>query len=246
MTRVGFVTGLAVEARVLRGSLGAEQGAAVLVACAGADARRAKAAAEALIEAGAAALVSYGIAGGLDPGLAAGAVVLPEAVLTPGGPALATARAWRESLHERAGGAGAGPADARLEDARLAGGTLLGSDRAVAAVAEKQGLFEAWGAIAVDMESHAVALAAQSAGLPFLALRAVADPAGRPLPRAVQGSIAPDGRPRAALVTARLMLRPWEIAEVGRLRRDARTALRALGAVTRTLGPGLTHYRGDV
>jgi adenosylhomocysteine nucleosidase len=241
MTRVGFVTGLAVEARVLRGSLGAEQDAALLVACAGADALRAKASAEALIEAGAAALVSYGIAGGLDPRLAAGAVMLPEAVLTPGGPALPTARAWRESLRERAGGASAG-----LADARLAGGTLLGSDRAVAAVAEKQGLFEAWGAIAVDMESHAVALAARDAGLPFLALRAVADPAGRPLPRAVQGSIAPDGRPRAALVTARLALRPWEIAEVARLRRDARAALRALGVVTRALGPDLTRYHGDV
>jgi hypothetical protein len=199
MTRVGFVTGLAVEARVLRGSLGAEQDAALLVACAGADALRAKASAEALIEAGAAALVSYGIAGGLDPRLAAGAVMLPEAVLTPGGPALPTARAWRESLRERAGGASAG-----LADARLAGGTLLGSDRAVA------------------------------------------DPAGRPLPRAVQGSIAPDGRPRAALVTARLALRPWEIAEVARLRRDARAALRALGVVTRALGPDLTRYHGDV
>jgi hypothetical protein len=162
--------------------------------------------------------------------------MLPEAVLTPGGPALPTAWAWRESLRERAGGASAG-----LADARLAGGTLLGSDRAVAAVAEKQGLFEAWGAIAVDMESHAVALAARDAGLPFLALRAVADPAGRP-----QGSIAPDGRPRAALVTARLALRPWEIAEVARLRRDARAALRALGVVTRALGPDLTRYHGDV
>ncbi len=48
--RSGFVTGLAVEIRVLRHSLG-QDGAEPLTACAGADAARARAAAEALVAA---------------------------------------------------------------------------------------------------------------------------------------------------------------------------------------------------
>ena len=232
--RSGFVTGLAVETRVLRYNLG-QDGAEPLTACAGADAGRARAAAEALVAADAGALVSYGIAGGLDPALAAGTLLLPEAVLTPGGPALATDAAWRTRLLAAASQAGHG----------FAGGLLAGSDRALAGVAEKRGLHETSAALAVDMESHAVGLAARDAGLPFLVLRAVADPAGRALPRSVIGSIRPDGRPRAGLVAARLALRPWEIAAVGRLRQDARAALSALGRVTRALGPGLVRYDGE-
>ena len=75
--KVGFVTGLAVEASVLRRDLAAgAQGSCgeALIACAGASTRRAHLEAERLIEAGAGALVSFGIAGGLDPGLAPGAL----------------------------------------------------------------------------------------------------------------------------------------------------------------------------
>jgi hypothetical protein len=92
------------------------------------------------------------------------------------------------------------------------------------------------------MESHSVALAAQGAGVPLLVVRAVIDPADRALPKAVIGSIAPNGRARTGLVTARLMLRPWETLQVHRLRRDMATALGALRRLTEALGPALTAY----
>ena len=232
----GFVTGLAVETMVLRRNLSQDSKASTLLtACAGADSARARAVAEALIEAGAGALISYGITGGLDPALPAGTLLLPEAVLTSDDPALPTDSAWRGRLLAAAARSGV----------TLAGGPLAGSDRALAGVDEKRDLFEACGAVAVDMESHGVALAARDAGLPFLVLRAVADPAGRPLPRSVIGSIRADGRPRAGLVAARLALRPWEIAAVRHLRQDARAALRALGHVTRMLGSVLVRYDAE-
>lgn len=237
MGRAGFITGLAVEASVLRRqAVSHDPNIGSRIACAGADALRARRMAEDLLEAGANALVSFGIAGGLDPVLGPGDIVLPETVAVPSGSAVVTDAAWRRHLLDAAGAQGFRPT----------GGKLAGSDKAVATVADKRTLFEASRAVAVDMESHAVALAAQAAGVPFLAVRAVIDPADRALPKAVLGSIAPDGRARIGLVTARLVLRPWEVPQVKRLRRDTGAALRALGDLVRALGPALTAYPTDL
>jgi adenosylhomocysteine nucleosidase len=236
MVRAGFVTGLAVEAGVLRRNAASHTpGIETMIACAGADALRARRKAEDLLKAGAGALVSFGIAGGLDPALGPGDIVLPEAVVVPGGSAVVTGAAWRLRLVDLAAKKGH----------RVAGGKLAGSDHAVATVAGKRALFEASGAVAVDMESHAVALAAEAAGVPLLVVRAVIDPADRALPKAVLGSIAPNGRARKALVTARLVLRPWEVRQVDRLRQDTGAALRALGELVRAAGPVLTGFARD-
>ncbi len=237
MVRTGFVTGLAVEASVLRRQAASDDpNFEILIACAGADALRARRMADDLLDAGAGALVSFGIAGGLDPALEAGEVVLPEAVVMSGGPAVMTDPAWRRRLLDMAAAKGLRPR----------GGKVAGSDQAVATVAGKRVLFEESGAVAaVDMESHAVALAAQAAGVPFLVVRAIIDPAQRALPWAVLGSIAPNGRARKGLVTARLFLRPWEVPQVNRLRKDSGTALAALGGFIRALGPALTAYPTD-
>ncbi len=213
-----------------RGAGSHDPGISERVACAGADSLRARRMAEDLVTAGARALVSFGVAGGLDPALGPGDVVLPETVVAPGGAALATDAAWRSRLLEAA----------EVEGLELRGGGLAGSDRAVATVSGKRALFADSGALAVDMESHSVALAAQAAGVPVLVLRAVIDPADRALPKAVLGSIAPNGRARSGLVTARLVLRPWETPQVHRLRRDMTVALDALRRLTAALGPALT------
>jgi len=234
MIRAGFVIGLAAEARILRRHLAAPASQDdVMVACAGADSRRAGRAAESLLASGAGALISYGIAGGLDPALRAGDVVLADAVRLPDGDLVATDAAWRERLLGLAAGH------------PLSGGTLAGSDRALGSLADKRGLFETSGAVAVDMESHAVARVARAAGVPLLVLRAVADPAERALPRAVQGAIAANGEPRPAVVLTRLAIRPWELAALLALRRDSNLALEALGRLTRALGPTLACYSSE-
>ena len=156
----GCIVGLRREARLL-GWLSDE----LPVACAGADAVRAAALASGLIDRGVGGLVSFGLAGGLDPALAPGTLLLPEVVLLPDGRALPVDGAWRRR------------AAALLPQAGSA--ALVGSDRAVASVAGKAALRASSGAGAVDMESHAVAAAAVAAGLPFLVIRAIADPAGR-------------------------------------------------------------------
>ncbi len=68
-------------------------------------------------------------------------------------------------------------------------------------VAAKATLRAASGALAIDMESAAVAEAAAEAGVPFLVLRVIADPADRAIPPVALHGVAPDGsrRPWAVL-----------------------------------------------
>ena len=61
-------------------------------------------------------------------------------------------------------------------------GLILGHDTILGTVEQKIAAHRASGALTVDMESHHVARAAAEQGLPFLAIRAVADTAGDVLP----------------------------------------------------------------
>ena len=63
----------------------------------------------------------------------------------------------------------------------------------VAAKACKAALHSETGAAAVDMESHIAAAYAAEAGLPFAALRVIADPASRALPVLAMAAIKPNG-----------------------------------------------------
>ena len=119
----------------------------------------------------------------------------------------------------------------------IVGGGLLDCAQVVTSIAEKRNLFEASGAVAVDMESYAVAGVAAEAGVPFVAVRAIADPAGRPLPRSVIGIIGPGCSPRVGRVILHLCLRPWESSALLQLRRDTVAALASLSRLIGGCGP---------
>jgi len=63
-----------------------------------------------------------------------------------------------------------------------------------AAATAKAALHARSGAVAVDLEARSVAGAASRAGLPFLVIRAIADPAEHDLPPAASARLKPDGR----------------------------------------------------
>src|SRR6202035_858963 len=119
LTRVGVVAALEAEARTLGPAVRRRDGLSslgdgALLAISGMGGLLAAAAARRLVEAGAGALMSFGLAGGLDPLLSAGTVVLPSEVVLRGGARFLTSTAWREQI-ERAigrqppvGGRGAG------------------------------------------------------------------------------------------------------------------------------------------
>ena len=225
--RAGIVTGLAAEAAILRRAANfAQPDMLPFIACAGADAQRARSEARKLIAKGANVLISFGVAGGLDPLLRPGRLIFPEFVAPIGGEAIPTDAAWREHFLDVVRRDGLDPA----------GGVLVESPTMISSPSAKRDLYRNEGAEAVDQESYALAQAARAAGLPFLALRAVADPAERALPPAALDSLSPEGKPRTGRVIAKLCLRPWEVPAILELRRDFAAALAALARLTQVAG----------
>ncbi len=223
MTRLGVIVGLASEAEIIARAEPLTEDPPSLLAISGADSACAADSARRLIAEGAEALLSFGIAGALSPTLRPGALLLPSAVVLPDGGQAAIEPGWREGL------------TACLEGQGLtaASGPLAGSADAVTTPEAKAALFARLGALAVDMESHAVAAAAQEAGLPFLVLRSVADPADRTLPSWALAATGPDGRVKLGTAIAALCRRPWQVPAAIRLGAETRRALAALGRAVR-------------
>jgi len=193
-----------------------------LVAVSGMGCTAAAAAAAALVDAGAVALVSWGMAGGLDPALQAGTICLPRVVVSRDGATFTTDPHWRELF------------TAAIAARRtVVSGNLLTSDLAIDDIAGKAAAFRETGAVAVDMESLAVASIAAAHKLPFIAVRVIVDTAGDALPAAVMAATR-FGRVRISRLILGVLRRPSDIGPLLRLARRYRTARQALAAIART------------
>jgi adenosylhomocysteine nucleosidase len=205
------VTGLEAEDRIVR-AIG------IPALATGADAARAAAIAEQLLAGGASALLSFGIAGALKPGLASGTILLPRRVRSEAGDAFAADAAWHARVRAALGARGI----AAIED------DLFGATQLVAARAAKTDLHRRTGAAAVDLESAIAAAAARRFGRPFLAVRAIADPADFALPPAALVGIDAAGRTALGPVLRSILRRPGQLAALVRLALHTRRALAAL------------------
>lgn len=221
MRAQGFVvaaTGLRAEARIAERSSGVKA-----VAGGGDEARLAALLERALLE-GARGLISFGIAGALQPELTPGTCIVGTAVSN-------------DAQKFDADGAWAGRLLAVLPDARR--GMVIGSSKAVADINKKAGLYQATGAVAVDMESHVVGRIAAAHGLPFAILRVIADSAGQQLPPAAVNGMKPDGTPDLAAVLKSLCSQPSQLPDLIRTAFAARRAMAELLRCHRLVGTGL-------
>jgi adenosylhomocysteine nucleosidase len=107
-------------------------------------------------------------------------------------------------------------------------GPVLGARMVLATKADKRRAWHDTGAIAVDLESVVVARAAAALGIPFVVLRAIADPATRELPPAALVPLSGDGKPALRQVLASVARRPQQLPTLFGLAREARQALQAL------------------
>lgn len=203
------ITGLAAEARIAR------RAGVRAVVIGGSRDRRAEGVAAA-IAAGATELISFGIAGGLDPRLKPGTVLLPEMVHTETGEQYPVDAEWRREMI------------ARIPDA--VGGALYGAEGVVATAREKRAVFDRTKSVAVDLESAAVAREAAKNGIPFIILRTVADPAHRSLPRAAVKGLTDAGKVAFGAVVGHLARRPHQLPALLFIAVDTRRALAAIHA----------------
>ncbi len=208
---LGIVVGLEAEARLAR-RLGA------LVEVGGGDAEGAAAATARLIGQGVRSLLSFGLAGGLDPSLSPGTLLVPDVVLSRDGH-------W--PTHP--------PLSAELG---RVGGALFSGGAVVASAAAKRALFERTGAAAVDLESAAVAEQAARHAIPFAVLRAICDPAGRSLPQAALVALDSAGKIGPWRVARSALAHPRELAALIVLAADAARARRALSRRVITISRG--------
>jgi adenosylhomocysteine nucleosidase len=221
---MGVVVALEAEARTLGPAVRRRDGLSslsdgALLAVSGMGGALAAIAARSLVDAGAAALMSFGLAGGLDPRLRAGGVVVPCEVISRDGARFATAEEWREQL--------------RLVIAKVrpvAAGKLLTSAQPIDAVADKARAFRETGAVAVDMESLAIAEVAAARSLPFIAVRVIVDTAADVLPRAVVAA-SRGGQVNIGRLIGGLAAAPLDLIALIRLMQRYRAATRSLAAV---------------
>lgn len=217
---IGVICGMASEADCIARVPGGDR---FEVRVSGASALRAGAHAADLAAQGARAIVSFGLSGALDPACPPGRLILPARTVLPGGGAIISDPELLELFSARA-----------LERQAELGGlppltaAIAGSEEVVDSRRAKRELHRRTGAVAVDMESHAVAHAARAAGIAYAAIRAVADPAHRSIPQTAMAGLAADGTTRPFLVIRNLMSRPQDLPALIRLGQDARTGLTTL------------------
>ncbi len=170
-----IVTGLVQEARIAAGP-------GMTVICSSSDPQQLRALLTVFDPLTIRGVISFGVAGGLDPTLKSGDVVMATEVLA-GDTRWLAGLALNEGMIASVG----------LGRRRVVRGRLAGVEQVVAARAVKAALHSETGAAAVDMESHIAAAYAAEVGLPFAALRVISDPASRALPTMVMAAIKPNG-----------------------------------------------------
>ncbi len=180
----------------------------------------AKEAAQGLAAGGVTALMSFGLAGALDSSLRPGDLVLPESI--DAGRSGKVDLGWRARLQQLL------PAHLRV-----AGGMLATSRQVLTSANAKRELAQITGACAVDMESGAVAEAAAHAGISFMAVRAISDPAGFSPPSILLDAVRCDGSADLARLLPLLLRRSVTLGTLLRLATDSRAACSTLSTVVR-------------
>ncbi len=178
----------------------------------------------ALLEHGATVLVSWGIAGALVGNVRPGDIVLAEAVIAPGGARYPCTKDWCERIATR------------LQATRIIvhRGALAHTDTPLRTPADKARYQQLTGALAVDMESIAVARRAAAHRLPCVAVRAIVDAATDTVPETITRHIDPFGTAKHGAILMMLLKQPRLLPTIMRLANHMRRATSALTTVART------------
>ena len=224
MSFIGVICGLKSESAAVAASVDTSK---ICIGVSGANAARAEELAKEFCDEGASAIISVGVSGGLDPALMPGDLVIGETVITDDGSVYASDRNLLRAINSVHPDKSGEP-----ELNKMA--SLFGADFIIDSASKKSELFANHSAVAVDMESHGAARAAAHAGVPFLAIRAIADPADRALPKAALGAVAPDGSTRVMATLGAALRDPKQFPELMKLGADSAAATKTL---RRDLGP---------
>lgn len=229
MNSVGLIVALPGEQRTLTNARihsgrFSELNGNTLICLSGVGPDRAADGATRLIRQGCNALVSWGCSAAIWTELKAGDLIIPERVLSANGEVFDTDRGWRGGLLGRLAGR-----------QTIHTGAITESRTIVATAADKRIVRSRTGAIALDMESAAIARLAARHNLPFVTIRAIADPASMDLPKPVVLALKQNGDLRLPLLLALIARYPSSIPGLIRLGIYFRAAQRSLRLSAREL-----------
>ena len=205
-----IVTGLVQEARIAAGP-------GMTVVCSSSDPQQLRALLTVFDPTTIRGVISFGVAGGLDPTLKSGDVVVATEVLAGDARWLAGLPLNDDLI-----------ASVGLGRRRIVRGRLAGAEEVVVHRHVKAALHSETGAAAVDMESHIAADYAAKAGLPFAALRVVSDPAHRALPPLAMAAIKPNGDIDLRKIMRSVVRNPMTLRDLVSTGIDFSRALRSL------------------
>ena len=204
-------------------------GRELLLARTGMGPQNAEAAARRLLdEASVAAALALGVAAGLSPQLQTGDLIVGDRVILHRGdgtprqtfPCDAELQEWALTVIRRSGD-------------RYQHGPIVTVDQIVLPAAEKRGLAAESGALAVDMESAAIASAASAHGVPFLAIRGILDPVQEDLEIAFHQFLDGRGEPRPLPLIRYLVTHPLAVPRLVGLAFQTKTVCSRLGSLLR-------------
>lgn len=201
----------------------------ILICYAGAGPSNAELAARSLIAQGCQRLMSWGCAGALSPQLNPGDLVLASQVLF-NEQRFDTHPHWQTLTK-----------DLLSPELTIYCETLSSSTSIIASSKEKHYLHQQTGAFAIDMESAAIAAVSKEFQLPFLIVRAIADPVTMDLPNAVSHALNPQGRVELGKLLGYLLRHPTEVSGLIRLGLHFNSAQKTLKHAAKQLH-GFTNF----
>lgn len=196
---------------------------AIVIVC-GMGRENARTATQVLIKKEVSALVSWGTAGALTEKLHAGDLLLADSVVSVDANKYAFDTEWNKRIAN----------ELCSTSLKIRHGMIAHTEKILASAEDKKSLHSKTAALAVDMESIAIAQIAYESALPCISVRAIVDEASQCIPEAVTKNTDIFGRPALFPLFSSLIRQPGLLVELILLSAGMRAATQTLNTIVRS------------
>jgi len=162
-------------------------------------------------------LVSWGVAGAIDSSVNSGDLIIADSIISHNKTYLVSTE-WKNKLLRHM----------QKSSNQLLNGNIASSKEICATTKEKENLLQRTGALAVDMESAAIAEVSRDNKLDFLVIRTIADQANASIPEAVLKHTDNLGNPKLLKFILSCITKPMQIRDLAILAKNYNKALKTL------------------
>ena len=228
LSRIGIIAALPAEAKCLyskklKAGLPVEIQQDVFLCLSGIGHESALIAAKKLTALKVNALISWGVAGAIDKSVNSGDIILANSIANESN-RYSTSENWLSRVSEH------------LRSTRMVSiGGIASSKEICASTTDKLHLLQKTGALAVDMESAAIAETATANNLDLLVIRTISDDAGTVIPEAILKHTNNLGQPRIFNFMLSCIMNPNQIRKIFSLASGYKKGLASLSEISQVL-----------